>query len=185
MPGRGFIRDKLEIKFLILYIMARIIEPIPFDTVLELTMCDDAIGYFDFSECLADLVRTEHLSLSKKGLYVITEKGIRNSKICESSLPFSVRLRSDKNISVCNRKLRRKSQVKASTSKRENGTYSVNLSLSDDMGNVMDLDLMVVREDMARMLEERFLKNPERIYSQVVDLLLSEDLDENNDSQHK
>ena len=63
MTGRGFIHDKLEIKFLILYIAARLIEPVPFDTLLDLTLCDDAIDYFDFSECLADLVKTEHLSL--------------------------------------------------------------------------------------------------------------------------
>lgn len=75
MAGRGFIHDKLELKFLILYITARVIEPIPFDTVLDLTMCDDAIDYFDFSECLADLVRTEHLSLSEDGLYSITGEG--------------------------------------------------------------------------------------------------------------
>lgn len=55
MAGPGFIRDKLEIKFLILYITARVIEPIPFDTVLDLTMCDDGIDYFDFSECLRHL----------------------------------------------------------------------------------------------------------------------------------
>ena len=52
MAGRGFIHDKLEIKFLILYIASRVIEPIPFDTVLDLTMCDDAIDYFDFSDTL-------------------------------------------------------------------------------------------------------------------------------------
>ena len=91
MPG--FIHSKLEIKFLILYIAARVIEPIPFDVMLDLTLCDDAIDYFDFSECLADLVRTEHLTLSEDGLYAITEKGMRNSQICESSLPYSVRLR--------------------------------------------------------------------------------------------
>lgn len=174
MTVRGFIHDNLEIKFLILYIMTRIAEPIPLDTIWQM-MCDEAIGYFDFSECLSDLVRTEHLSLSDDGLYSITEKGVRNSKICETSLPYSVRLRSDKNISVCNRQLRRRSQVRASSSKRENGTYGVNLALSDDMGSVMELNLTVVREDMARLLEERFLENPERIYSKIMDLLLAED----------
>ena len=43
MAGRGFINEKLEIKFIILYIAARVIEPVPFDVVLDLTMCDDAI----------------------------------------------------------------------------------------------------------------------------------------------
>lgn len=174
MAGRGFIHDKLEIKFLILYIAARVIEPIPFDTVLDLTMCDDAIDYFDFSECLRDLVDTGHLTLSDAGLYAITDKGRRNSEICESSLPYSVRLRCDKNLAVWNRKLRRKSQVRASYKARTNGTFTVRLALDDDMGNVMDLSLMAVREDMARLLSDRFQKNPEELYSKIMDLLLTD-----------
>lgn len=174
MAGHGFINDKLEIKFLILYIVARVIEPIPFDTVLDLTLCDDAIDYFDFSECLNDLVKTEHLTLNND-LYSITEKGLRNSRICESSLPYSVRLQCDKNLTACNRKLRRKSQVQASTEKRANGTCTVKLSLDDDMGNLMDLKLMVVREDMGKLIEKRFQNSPEKLYSQILELLLSED----------
>lgn len=174
MAGRGFIHDKLEIKFLILYIAARVVEPVPFDTMLDLTLCDDAIDYFDFSDCLADLVRTEHLTLSPEGLYAITEKGLKNSEICETSLPYSVRLRCDKNLADCNRKLRRKSQVRAAAVRRENGTYSVKLSLSDDMGSVMELELMVIRENMARQLEKRFLNAPERIYSEIMRVLLSD-----------
>ena len=177
MAGHGFIHDKLEIKFLILYIAARVVEPVPFDTMLDLTLCDDAIDYFDFSDCLADLVRTEHLTLSQDGLYAITEKGLKNSQICETSLPYSVRLRCDKNLADCNRKLRRKSQVRASTVRRENGTFTVTLSLSDDMGSIMDLDLMVIREDMARQLEKRFLNAPERMYSEIMRVLLSDGQD--------
>lgn len=174
MAGPGFIHDKLEIKFLILYIAARVIEPVPFDTVLDLTMCDDGIDYFDFSECLRDLVKTEHLTLSESGLYAITEKGMRNSQICESSLPYSVRLRCDKTIDECNRKLRRKSQVRTSCEKRPNGTFTVRLSLDDDMGSLIDLKLMVVREDMARLLADRFREAPERIYGEMMNLLLEE-----------
>ena len=174
MAGRGFIHDKLEIKFLILYITARVIEPIPFDTVLDLTMCDDGVDYFDFSECLNDLVKTEHLTLSEDGLYAITDKGLRNSQICESSLPYSVRLRCDKNLEVWNRKLRRKSQVKASWEPRPNGTYTVRLSLDDDAGNLMDLKLMAVREDMAKVVSDRFKNAPEKLYGEIVKLLLEE-----------
>ena len=137
-------------------------------------MCDDAIDYFDFTECLRDLVTTEHLTLSEDGLYAITEKGLRNSKICESSLAYSVRLSCDKFLEVWNRKLRRKSQVKASWEKRANGTYTVKLSLDDDMGNIMDLKLMAVREDMAKLLANRFRQSPEKIYSQIMNVLLTE-----------
>lgn len=174
MPSFGFINDNLEIKFLILYIAARVIEPVPFDTMLDLTMCDEGVDYFDFSECLRDLVKTEHLTVSDSGLYAITEKGERNSQICESSLPYSVRLKCDKNIGECNRLLRRKSQVRASCEKRPNGTYSVNLSLRDDVGSLMDLKLMVVREDLANILVERFRQAPEKTYNEIISALLAD-----------
>ena len=55
-------------------------------------MCDDGIDYFAYAECLNDLVQTEHLRLTEEGCYAITPKGLKNSEICESSLPYSGRL---------------------------------------------------------------------------------------------
>lgn len=175
MPGPGFIQDKLEIKFLILYIAARVVGPVPFDTLLDLTLCDDAIDYFDFSECLTDLVRTEHLALDNGGLYAITEKGRRNSAVCESSLPYSVRRRCDRNLEEWNRKLRRQSQVKTAVEQRPNGTYTVRLTLNDDRGGVMDLRLVMVEQAQAKAAAKRFDQSPEKLYSQIVQLLLSEE----------
>ena len=169
----GFIQSELDLKLLVLYIMSRVAGPVTFLQLLELALCDEGVDYFDFAECLSDLVRTEHLTLSADGLYAITDKGLRNSRICESSLPYSVRLRCDKNLAACNRHLRRKSQVKASTEKRPNGTYTVRLELSDDMGSVMDLRLAIPREDMAAMLTERFQKTPERLYGEIMRALMS------------
>lgn len=170
MPG--FVQDKLEIKFLILYIAARVVEPVPFDTVLDLTMCDDAINYFDFSECLRDLVDTGHLTLSPDGLYAITEKGARNSRICESSLARSVRLRCDRNLEVWNRKLRREKQVQASLEQRGNGTYTARLALEDDMGQLLELKVMVPREDMGKAVCRQFRESPERVYNALLSMLL-------------
>ena len=186
MAPKGFIQDKLEIKFLILYLAARVIEPVPFDTMLDLTLCDDAIDYFDFSDCLADLVRTENLTVDEKsGFYSITEKGRRNSEICETSLPYSIRLRCDKNLTRCNRALRRKNQVKSATEPRPNGTYTVSLSLDDDMGNIMDLKLMVPREDMGKLLAARFRRAPEKLYSQIIDLLLNAPDSDNEEQSYR
>lgn len=175
MPGPGFIQDKLEIKFLILYIAARVVEPVPFDTILDLTLCDDAIDYFDFSDCLADLVRTEHLTLSESGLYALTEKGRRNSEICESSLPYSVRIRCDRNLEEWNRKLRRQRQVQSSVEQRPNGTYTVKLTLNDDKGGLMDLRLMMVDPAQAKAVAKRFQAAPEKLYGQIIQLLLPDE----------
>ena len=171
MMSVGFIRDKLEIKFLILYIAARVSEPLPLEGMQELTMCDDGIDYFDFSECLNDLVKTEHLSLSEEGCYGITAKGLRNSEICESSLPYSVRLRVDKSIADYNKMLLRRNQVQSRVTARDNGTFSVTLLLRDDVSSVMELELTVATEEMAKDLAERFKKSPEKIYSGILEAL--------------
>lgn len=169
----GFIRDKLEIKFLILYIVSRVPEPISQAELQELTMCDDGIDYFDFAECLNDLVNTEHLRVEDE-CYCVTTKGLRNSEICESSLPYSVRIRTDKNLADYHKRLLRRNQVQSRITERENGTYTVKLSLRDDLDSVMDLELMVATEDMAKTLADRFKKNPEKIFTGVLSALYSE-----------
>ena len=171
----GFIQDKLEIKFLILYVAARLIEPVPFEAMQELTMCDDGIDFFDFSECLSNLVESQHLTLSDDGLYAITEKGLHNGAICESSLPYSVRLRADKNITIFNQKLKRRAQIQSDIAPRRSGTYTVTLAFNDDESQpILKMELMVPKEVMAKDLAERFQKNPEQLYTGVLNTLFSE-----------
>lgn len=166
--GVGFIRDKLEIKFLILYVAAGVAEPMPLSDIQAMTMIDDGIDYFDFSQCLNELVETEHLRRDQEELYVITPKGLKNSEICQSSLPYSVRMKADKLIAAYRQELLRRAQVQAQVTRRENGTYTVELRLSDDVDDLMQLRLMVATEEMARDLAGRFERDPEQIYSQLV-----------------
>ena len=175
MAHVGFIQDKLEIKFLILYVAARLVDAVPFEAMQELTMCDEGVDFFDFSECLSDLVHSEHLSLSEDGLYSITEKGLHNGEICESSLPYSVRLRADKGITIYNQKLKRLAQVKSEIAQRNNGTYTVTLAFSDDNDvPILKMELMVPKENMAKDLAARFKKNAEQLYSGVLNALFEE-----------
>ena len=171
----GFIREKLEIKFLILYIAARVIEPLSLSQMQELTMCDGGIDYFDFSSCLNDLVQTGHLRLTEEQTYCITPKGVKNSEICQSSLPYSVRLSTEKNVAAYNKELLRRAQIRSRVDPRENGTFTVELSLSDDVDNVMRLQLMVASREMAQDLADRFEKTPEQIYSALLETLYRQD----------
>ena len=168
MNDFGFISDKLEIKFLILYIASRMMGPAPFEVLQELSMCDGGVDYFGFSECLADLVRTEHLRVDQDGLYVITEKGRRNSAICESSLPYAVRMQAEQSLVSCNEQLRRKALVRSQIQPREEGGYTVTLSLSDELDDLMNLQLLVTRQDMALELQKRFRAHAEEIYSRIL-----------------
>lgn len=171
--AEGFIQGNMQIKLLIIYVMSRVAEPIRIEDVQALTMIDGGVGYFEFSSCLNHLVETEHLTLSEDGYYEITAKGIHNSAVCESELPYSVRLHADDLVEEFNKELKRRSQVKARYAKRENGTYTVTLALNDDVDNLLQLELMVAAEEMARELVDRFRRNPEAVYSKLVETLFS------------
>ena len=172
MARMGFIQDKLEIKFLLLYIASRLIEPVPFEAMQELA---DRVGIElpkQDSECMNDLVTSGHLTLSEDGLYAITEKGLRNGQICESSLPYSVRLAADKNITVFNQKLRRRAQIRSEITPRPNGTYTVSLAFCDEQDSpLLKMELMVPKEVMAKDLADRFRKNTEQLYASVINAL--------------
>ena len=137
----------------------------------DMTMCDDGIDYFDYAECLNDLVRTEHLRVTEDGRYVITDKGRKNSGICESSLPYSVRQLSDRHIAAYNKEALRRQQVQSHVTQRENGTYTVTLKLRDDVDSLMELELMVADKESGQALAERFQREPEKVYGQIIGLL--------------
>ena len=153
MSRTGFIHDKLDIKFLILYLMARVASPVDFATLADLTFCDDGVEYFDFAASVAELVETGHLQLEGER-YTITEKGRRNGKICESSLAFSVRRKCDRNLA------------------REDSGVTLRLILDDDKGNIMTLDMLTVSEEQAGQLAENFRAQPEKLYESILQTLL-------------
>ena len=172
MPQVGFIRNKNEIKYLILYIAERLIAPVPFAVMQELTMCDSAIEFFDFSECLSYLVQTGHMTCSPDDLYAITEKGVQNGRATAEEIPYSVRLTADKLTEAQNQKILRDRQVKTRIAPRGNGTVGVELRLDDELGLPrLRLELAVPDEAKAKALARRFEQEPERMYGELVKLL--------------
>ena len=49
------------------------------------------------------------------------------------------------------------------------------LALNDDKGSVMDLRLMVVDQAQAKAVAQRFRKSPEKLYGQIIRLLLEDE----------
>ena len=110
MTRMGFIQDELDLKLLVMYIMARAAGPITFLQLYDIALCDAGVDYFSLNQAVQHLVTTGNLQ--KDGdLFSPTEKGRRNSEITDSSLPYSVRAKCDENLVALNDALRRQQQV--------------------------------------------------------------------------
>jgi hypothetical protein len=173
MAPVGYIQSELDIKLLVLYIMDRVAAPIGFFTLIDLAMCDEGIDYFLLTRSITHLVETGHLSLVDE-LYSITEKGRRNSGICESSLPYSVRSKCDKRLHELNNTLRREAQVQGVVTSLPSGGYNVTLSLDDDTGNLFTLTVFSGSQERADDWVKRFKHAPESIYQSILEALSQE-----------
>ena len=174
MNRPGFIRDKLDVKFLVLYLMARLAAPVDFPTLTDLSFCDNGVNYFTFAEAVAELVKTGHLTL-EDGRYAITEKGMRNGAVCEGALPFSLRRKCDRNLAEANAVLRRDAQVRTQLLPRPEGGVTLRMILDDEKSNLMTLDILTVSEEQAGQLAARFQAQPETLYRGILRVLLGEE----------
>jgi len=167
----GFIRSELDIKILILFVLRRLVQPVDLETLTDLTLIDDGISYFDFADCVSDLVRTGHVLL-KSGLYSVSEKGAANGAAVESSLPYSVRVKAEKAAAAQAAIQARDSMITASSTVRRRGGCTVQLGLSDGVDAVLDLAVLVPDAEKAEMIQKHFRAHAEQIYKQIMELLL-------------
>jgi len=174
MQRLGFIRDMMDVKVLILFVAARSNYPMTAQEVYELCYQDECLSYFDVCTALPEMVVSGHLT-ETDGAYEITEKGRQDGKLTEDSIAFTVKQRSENAVAKFNRQLRRKSFVKTQILPRESGERSVILSLDDEAGNLMTLELMAPDQRQAIRLSKLFEEKAENVYSLIMLELLEEE----------
>ena len=170
MSPVGFIQNELDLKLLVLYIMSRAAGPITFLQLLDLALCDAGVDYFSLTQAVDHMVETGQLSKEDER-YSITEKGRRNSEICENSLPYSVRMHCDENLVKVNEALRREAQVQSKILENEDGTNTLHLQLNDVGSPLLVLDLLVPGPTQAIARSQRFQADPAGLYHAIVALL--------------
>lgn len=174
MDSAGLIHDKLDIKILILYVLRRLTEPVDMELLAELCLFDRGIMWFDFADCISELVETGHVEEAPAG-YSITEKGDRNGAAIESSIPYTVRREADKLLRPVAAAQRRNSMISASHSVQADGGCMVELGLSDGVGEIFSLSLLASGEEQAEKMEKTFRADAEGFYNKLADMLTGEE----------
>lgn len=174
----GYLRDKNDIKYFILFAMSHLPFPISETDLLDICLIDDAFGYFEFSEAFAELQQTGHVRRLEdeegKALYDITPVGREAAKIFEDNLRLSVRDKAQAAVIRVVRKIRRESSLETSHAVNPDGSYQVRLAINDQQAPVLALDVMVLNSRQCALLEQNFRKDAEKIYNDILKILLSD-----------
>ena len=177
MKRHGFIHDMLDVKVLVLYVASRSSYPMTSQEVYELCYQDECLSYFDVCTAIPELVASGHLEEVEQGRFQITQKGKEQGELTADSIAFTVRQRAENAVARFNRQLRRNSFVKTQIIPRDNGEFSVMMSLDDEMSNLMTLELVAPDQRQAVRLSRLCEKKAELVYSLTMSALLDEEDD--------
>lgn len=169
MARFGFIHEKLDIKILILFILRRLPGTVERETLWDLCQCDDGVGYFDYSDCLSELIDTGHIDAVDGG-FRITEKGARNAEAVETSLPYSVRAKAEQVLAPVAARLRRDAMITTEHYMTDSG-LTAHFALSDGAGEIIDLHVLVANEEQAKTMEKNFRISAEEIYHKIIAMM--------------
>ena len=175
MQRLGFIHDMMDVKVLILFVMSRVGYPVNVQQLYELCFQDDCLSYFDVCTAVPEMVESSHLKKTEDECYIITDKGRETAKLVEDSIAFSVRQKAENAVDRFNRKVRRSSFVKTEVTQRESGDFAVVMSLDDEMGNLMTLELLAPNQRQANRLSRLMEKKAEAVYNLTMAELLDEE----------
>ena len=175
MRRLGFIHDMLDVKVLILFVMARVSYPVNMQEIYELCYQDECLSYFDVCTAVPEMVKSGHLKELENNCYGITDKGKADGSLTEDSIAFTVKQRAENAVDRFNRQIRRSSFVRTQIIPRENGDFSVVMSLDDEMGNLMTLELVAPDQRQAVRLSKLFENKAENVYNLTMAELLDEE----------
>lgn len=168
----------LDVKLLILYIMARVMYPVDLQKIYELAFQDDCLSYFDLAQAVPDMVESGHLEEIEGKRYLITEKGREACAVTEDAIAYPVMQRAQAAVDRFNRAMRRSGFVKTSVKPREGGDYSVLLTLNDEVSDLLRMELMAPTQRQAYRLANAFSEKAEVIYKVIMDQLLTQPKEE-------
>jgi hypothetical protein len=175
MQRLGFIHDMMDVKVLILYVMSRVNYPVTIQQIYELCYQDECLSYFDVCTAVPEMVKSGHLKELENDCYAITDKGKGDGSLTEDSIAFTVKQRAENAVDRFNRQIRRSSFVRTQIIPREGGDYSVIMSLDDEVGNLMTLELVAPDQRQAVRLSKLFENKAENVYNLTMAELLDEE----------
>ncbi len=175
MRRLGFIHDMLDVKVLVLFVMARVSYPVNMQEIYELCYQDECLSYFDVCTAVPEMVKSGHLKELENDCYAITDKGKADGSLTEDSIAFTVKQRAENAVDRFNRQIRRSSFVRTQIIPRETGDYSVIMSLDDEVGNLMTLELVAPDQRQAVRLSKLFENKAENVYNLTMTELLDEE----------
>ncbi len=168
----GGLFSTADIRVLICYILSSIDDAVPGNLLANTLHYEGIANCFEVNDSIAALCKSGQIKLvdEKDDTYVITDSGRNVAETLKTSLSIVVKERAyTAAIKMVSRfKNAKETDIKIS---REGNKTFITCSAIDEDTPFMSVKLLVSDEEQALHIKEKFLNDPTKIYSTIIDLL--------------
>lgn len=171
----GGLRNMLEIKILVCYMLSRVKEPMSRKQLCDCLQETGLVNFFDLNEAIDDLLKQKMIqeeAYLNETCLTATEEGKNHAETLETTLTNTLRERSVKSALKMLARAKAERETKVEINKTETG-YNVTFAIDGLGENLLTLSLYAADILQAEQLRENFLNNPAEVYSKIIDLLTS------------
>jgi len=172
MFDSGSILAKNKLK--ILYIFYTINIPINNTDITKFVLEKDYMDYFTLQKILNELKEDEFLTVDKvdgKDLYYLTETGKDTVDMFIDKIPKMYRKNIEDNFKSLRKEIEKNRQLVGHYFQRKDKDYTVILQAFEDDITVFNLSINVPDEDTAKNITQKWKDNPDKIYSEFINIL--------------
>ena len=163
----GGLWHKNDIRILLCYILASVNAPLSRQDLTRIIQEKGLANYFEVEDALASLLTQGNIAQDQEGRCTVTPAGREIADALDATLPLSVR---DKALEaaftlLAQAKAQRENRVDLTKTKRG---YQITCHISDGEMDLMAISLYVPDKAQAKMVRERFYRDPEGVYKLVL-----------------
>lgn len=163
----GGLWHKNDIRILLCYILASVNAPLSRQDLTRIIQEKGLANYFEVEDALASLLTQGNIAQDQEGCCTVTPAGREIADSLDATLPLSVR---DKALEaaftlLAQAKAQRENRVDLTKTKRG---YQITCHISDGEMDLMAISLYVPDKAQAKMVRERFYRDPEGVYKLVL-----------------
>ncbi|TCO73683.1 DUF4364 family protein [Marinisporobacter balticus] len=164
-------------KLILLYLFDRFSTPLTNTQITQFIMEKDYMNYFLLQQFLGELENTGMLEYSESNtsfLYLLTEKGKRTLEYFKNRLANELIDELNESVEQKKKILLKAMQITADYSKKKEDEYIVDLKVVENNITLIDLKLNVVSNKHAKQICDKWKKEAQNIYGDMINLLIDE-----------
>lgn len=168
------LRDKSNIKLLMLYLMKKVGYPLDYVTFNDICTVDGLIGSFDFTECFAELVDAGNIRESGESsddLFILSEQGHRVVEALEDTLLRSIRENAYKSALSLLDFRKSGMRMEHSAGRTGDGKPIFTCTVTNNNGVLLSLTSALESDDELDRAVYNWTRRPESVYRAILSVL--------------